>query len=68
MEQYIFYAATIVGSVVSIDVRSGQLIKTYRGHQGVINNFIEFQIKNEIVDKCLIITAGDDSKINIYEI
>lgn len=45
-----------------IDVRSGALLRTYRGHAASINDFIEVKQHN------LVITAGDDFVCNVFDL
>jgi hypothetical protein len=45
-----------------IDVRSGTVIRTYKGHQAPINDFIE------VIQHKILVTAGDDFVCNVYDL
>ena len=59
-----FFASSTTGSIVVMDVRDGSTLKIYKGHAGPINDFIEC-LKPGLH---LLVTAGDDSKCNIYDL
>ena len=50
------YAASTLGHFFVIDVRSGSLSYTFRGHSAPINHFAE------IASTMQIVTAGDDNQ------
>jgi len=62
LDAHIFYAASTVGHMLVIDVRSGALLRTYKGHAAPINDFLEVPEHKKIV------TAGDDFLCNIYDL
>ena len=45
-----------------IDVRSGNILKTYKGHAAPINDFIE------VPHHKIAVTAGDDFICNVYNL
>jgi len=57
-----FYASSTTGDIMIFDVRSGNKIRTYRGHAAPINDFIE------VVQHKVIVTAGDDFVCNVYDL
>jgi len=57
-----FYASSTLGNVVIIDVRNGQILRTYKGHAAPINDMVE------VVEHNLLITAGDDFTCNVYDL
>ena len=57
----IFYAASTVGDVHVLDVRSGETLNIYKGHSGIILDFIEYMGTH-------LVTAGDDCKCNVYDL
>ena len=56
------YAASTLGDFFIIDVRSGEVVRTYKGHAAPINEFIEVKQRQWIV------TAGDDNQCNIFQL
>ena len=56
------YAACTIGNVVVIDVRSGEMLRTYKGHAAPINDFLE------VPEHKVLVTAGDDFNCNIYDL
>lgn len=58
----IFYASSTLGNLLVIDVRSGQKLRTYKGHMAPINDFIE------VVQHKILVTAGDDFLCNVYDL
>jgi WD40 repeat protein len=58
----IFYASSTIGNLLVIDVRSGNIIRTYRGHMAPINDFIE------VIQHKILVTAGDDFSCNVYDL
>lgn len=56
------YAASTLGSFFVIDVRSGEVVREYRGHEAPINWFEEAKFRKWIV------TAGDDNQCNIFKL
>lgn len=54
------YAASTLGDFFVIDVRSGIVVNTYKGHAAPINEFVEVKLRKWIV------TAGDDNQCNIF--
>lgn len=63
-QTHILFASSTNGSIVQLDIRNGTILSTYRGHAGPINSFVE------IVSEAIhwIATAGDDKKVNIYDL
>ena len=61
-QSILLYAASTLGDFYLIDVRSGEVIKTYKGHAAPINEFIEVRQRKWIV------TAGDDNQCNIFQL
>jgi len=57
-----FYASSTLGHVVIIDVKGGNLVRTYKGHAAPINDMIE------VPEHKLVITAGDDFNCNVYDL
>jgi WD40 repeat protein len=62
IDNQIFFAASTLGNIVMIDVRSGHVLRTYKGHAASINDFIEVKQHN------LVITAGDDFVCNVFDL
>lgn len=62
MEPSMFYASSTVGNVIIIDARSGNRIRTYKGHAAPINDFLENTHNKWLV------TAGDDFVCNVYDL
>jgi len=58
----IFYASSTIGNLLMIDVRSGSIIRTYKGHMAPINDFLE------VVQHKIVVTAGDDFLCNVYDL
>jgi len=61
LDVHIFYAASTLGSVVAIDVRSGALLRTYKGHAAPINDFLE-------VPEHKVLVTADDFLCNVYDL
>ena len=57
-----FYASSISGDMLILDVRSGELLRTYKGHLAPINDFVE------VPEHKVIVTAGDDFVCNVYDL
>ena len=57
-----FYASATSGDVIIVDVRSGTICRTYKGHAAPINDFIE------VPEHKLLVTAGDDFVCNAYDL
>ena len=57
-----FYLSSTLGDIIIIDVRSGNRLRTYKGHAAPINDFIE------VVEHKLMVTAGDDFTCNVYDL
>ena len=49
---------------MTVDVRNGNILNEYKGHQGPINNFIEVVHQQ----MAFVLTAGDDSNVHVYNI
>jgi WD40 repeat protein len=45
-----------------IDIRNGNILRTYKGHQAPINDFIE------VKEHKILVTAGDDFVCNVYDL
>jgi hypothetical protein len=45
-----------------LDVRSGNILRTYKGHAASINDFIE------VKEHKMLVTAGDDFVCNVYDL
>ena len=43
-------------------MRSGEILRTYHGHTGSINDFIE------VAEHKILVTAGDDFNCNVYDL
>jgi len=56
----LLYAASTLGDFFVIDVRSGVVVNTYKGHAAPINEFVE------VYQRKWIVTAGDDNQCNIF--
>ena len=56
------YASSTMGDIVIIDVRNGNIVRTYKGHAAPVNDFIE-----DIYNKTLV-TAGDDFVCNVFDL
>ena len=54
------YAASTLGNMFVIDVRSGQVVHDFKGHVAPINSFVEIKNTRQIV------TAGDDNQCNVF--
>jgi bifunctional ADP-heptose synthase (sugar kinase/adenylyltransferase) len=54
------YAGSTLGDFFIIDVRSGEVVKQFKGHAAPINCFVEAKQREWIV------TAGDDNQCNIF--
>ena len=57
-----FYASSISGDLLIFDVRSGELLRTYKGHLAAINDFVE------VPEHKVVVTAGDDFVCNVYDL
>jgi len=62
IDQNLFYISSTLGNVIIIDVRSGNTLRTYKGHLAPINDFLE------VKDHRLLVTAGDDFVCNVYDL
>lgn len=67
------YAASTLGDFFAIDVRSGTVQRTLKGHAAPINNFVEVktgveQSINGNQNNLWIATAGDDNQCNLFEL
>ena len=62
LDVHMFYAASTLGHLVVIDVRSGALLRTYKGHAAPINGFLE------VPEHKVAVTVGDDFLCNIYDL
>lgn len=62
LDIHMLYASSTVGHVSVIDVRSGQVLRTYKGHAAPINDFLE------VPQHKVLVTAGDDFVCNIYDL
>ena len=62
LEPHCFYATSTKGDLLIIDVRSGNILKTYKGHAAPINDFVE------VPHHKVVVTAGDDFVCNIYNL
>ena len=40
LDPFIVYAASTMGNLIMIDVRNGNLLRTYEGHAAPINDFV----------------------------
>lgn len=56
----VLYAASTLGNMFIIDVRSGQVVYDFKGHVAPINFFKEIKNKKQLV------TAGDDNQCNVF--
>ena len=54
------YAASTLGDFFIIDVRSGEVVHTYKGHAAPINWFSEAKQREWII------TAGDDNQCKVF--
>jgi len=54
------YAASTLGDLFIIDVRSGVVVKAFKGHAAPINYFVEAKQREWVI------TAGDDNQCNIF--
>jgi len=54
------YAGSTLGDFFIIDVRSGEVAHTYKGHAAPINWFVEAKYREWII------TAGDDNQCNVF--
>lgn len=54
------YAGSTLGDFFIIDVRSGEVVRTYKGHAAPINWFVEAKQREWII------TAGDDNQCNVF--
>lgn len=54
------YAASTMGDMFVVDVRSGEVVKGFKGHAATINFFVEVKQREWIV------TAGDDNQCNVF--
>ena len=62
IEPCVFYASSTLGNLLVMDVRSGTVLRTYKGHQAPINDFIE------VLQHKILVTAGDDFMCNVYDL
>ena len=62
MDHNMFYASATNGDILIIDVRSGDLCRTYKGHLATINDFVE------VAEHKVLVTAGDDFVCNVYDL
>lgn len=49
------YAASTLGEVFVLDVRTGQVVKKFRGHAAPVNCFVEARQREWLI------TGGDDN-------
>lgn len=54
------YAGSTLGDFFVIDVRTGEVVRTYKGHAAPINNFVEARQREWVI------TAGDDNQCNVF--
>ena len=57
-------AASTLGDVVIIDPRSGEVVKTIKGHIASVNDVKEFQTAD---GKKMLVTAGDDNQCLVFD-
>ena len=62
MDPHLFYASATNGDMLILDVRSGDLCRTYKGHLATINDFVE------VPEHKVLVTAGDDFVCNVYDL
>lgn len=62
LDTFNFFASSTLGNIVVIDIRNGNLIRVYKGHQAPINDFIE------VKEHKLLVSAGDDFVCNVYDL
>jgi len=62
LDPNLFYVSSTLGHVTIIDVRNGDVQRTYRGHAAPINDFLE------VKEHKLLVTAGDDFVCNVYDL
>ena len=62
MDPNLFFASSTLGNLLVIDVRNGNILKIYKGHQASINDFVE------VPQHKLLVTAGDDFMCNVYDL
>lgn len=62
VDQNMFYASSTSGDIIIVDVRSGAICRTYKGHAAPVNDFIE------VAEHKLLVTAGDDFVCNVYDL
>ena len=62
LDTFNFFASSTLGNIVVIDIRNGNLIRVYKGHQVPINYFIE------VKEHKLLVSAGDDFVCNVYDL
>lgn len=62
LDPFIVYASSTTGNVTMLDVRNGNLLRTYEGHAAPINDFVE------VIQHKIIVTAGDDFNCNVYDL
>lgn len=54
------YAASTLGNMFVIDVRTGEVAYSFKGHVAPINHFVEINNTQQLV------TAGDDNQCNVF--
>ena len=62
LDPHLFYASSTLGSICALDVRSGAIARTYKGHAAPINDFLE------VIQHKILVTAGDDFVCNVYDL
>ena len=62
LHPHLLYAAGTFGDFNVIDVRNGQLVRTFKGHAAAINDF------TEVSPLEIIVTAGDDRQCLVFDI
>ena len=65
VSKHVIFASSTDGDLVQLDARDGQVTKTFKGHVGAINDFVEVQGQD---GTWYVATAGDDSFVNLYKI
>ena len=59
---FLMFVGTTSGGVYAMDVRSGEVLREYRGHCAAVMDLAEIR------EPPLLVTAGDDKRSLVFEI
>ena len=57
-----FYIGTTIGDLLAMDIRSGETVKSFRGHKAPVMDIVEDANRKRVI------SAGDDKALMIFDI